>query len=146
MLTRIATEVEPSIQFVNHPPNYADDTHAISEAFHAIDDAIDFQCIVVFAETGYTAKLASEERSKAPIVAYTPDPKIYRQLSLNWGVRPVLLHQVEYDLSTVLPQVEADLMQRQFAVPGDKVLIMGGIPFGKVGSTNFLQIHTIAQH
>lgn len=146
MLARIAAEVEPSIQVVNYPPNRTDDTNAISEALHAIDDAIDLQCIVAFTETGYTAKLASAERPKAPIVAYTPDPKIYRQLSLNWGVRPILLKQVEYDLSTVLDRVEADLMQRQFAAPGDKVLIMGGIPFGKAGSTNFLKIHTIAQH
>jgi pyruvate kinase len=56
------------------------------------------------------------------------------------------LKQVEYDLSTVLTQVEADLMQRQFAAPGDKVSIVGGVPFGKVGSANFLKIHTIAQH
>lgn len=146
MLARIATEVEPSIQVVNYPPSHNDDTNAISEALHAIDDAVDLQCIVAFTETGYTAELASKERPKAPIVAYTPDPKIYRQLSLNWGVRPILLQEVQYDLSAVLEQVEDDLMARQFAVPGDKVLIMGGIPFGKAGSTNFLKIHTIAQH
>ncbi|MGB8699785.1 MAG: pyruvate kinase [Thermosynechococcaceae cyanobacterium] len=146
MLARIASEVEPSIQVVNYPPNRNDDTNAISEALHAIDDAVDLQCIVAFTETGYTAKLASEERPKATIVAYTPDPKIYRQLSLNWGVRPILLQQVQYDLSAVLEQVEDDLMARHFAAPGDKVLIMGGIPFGKAGSTNFLKIHTIAQH
>lgn len=144
MLARIAAEVEPAIQFFNYPPNRTDDADAISEALHAIDDAIDLQCIVAFTETGYTAKLASEERPKAPIVAYTPDPKTYRQLSLNWGVRPVLLQESKKDLIDVLAQVETDLIQRHFAVPGDKVLVMGGIPFGKAGGTNFLKIHTLA--
>ena len=144
MLARIATEVEPSIQFINYPPNRTDDADAISEALHAIDDALDLQCIVAFTETGYTAKLASEERPKAPIVAYTPDPKIYHRLSLNWGVRPVLLQGFEGTLDEVTAQVEADLIRRNFAGAGDKVLIMGGIPFGKAGSTNFLKIHTIA--
>lgn len=145
MLARIATEVEPAIKFINYPPNHTDDTDAISEALHAIDDTLDLQCIVAFTETGYTAKLASEERPKAPIVAYTPNPQVYRRLSLNWGVRPVLLQGFNGDiLSDVLVQVEADLIARQFAAPGDKVLIMGGIPFGKAGSTNFLKIHTIA--
>ncbi|CAN1213314.1 Pyruvate kinase [Tumidithrix helvetica PCC 7403] len=144
MLARIATEVEPSIQFVNYPPNHTDDADAISEALNAIDDALDLQCIVAFTETGYTAKLASGERPKAAIVAYTPDPKVYRRLNLNWGVRPVLLQEVEEDLLDVLARVEADLIRRNFATNGDKVLVMGGIPFGKAGSTNFLKIHTIA--
>lgn len=144
MLAKIATEVEPSIQFVNYPPNRSDDAEAISEALHAIDETINLHCIVAFTETGYTAQLASEERPKVPIVAYTPDVKTYRRLSLNWGVRPILLHQVQKDLNDVLTQLEVDLIQRNFAAPGDKVLIMGGIPFGKAGSTNFLKLHTIA--
>ncbi|MGA7932410.1 MAG: pyruvate kinase [Kovacikia sp.] len=145
MLARIATEVEPAIQVVNYPARRTDDADAISEALHAIDDTIELQCIVAFTETGYTAQLASEERPKAPIVAYTPDPKTYRRLSLNWGVRPILLQQVQEDLTDVLTQVEADLIKRNFVAAGDKVLVMGGIPFGKAGSTNFLKIHTVAQ-
>jgi pyruvate kinase len=144
MLARIAAEVEPSIEFVNYPANRTDDADAISEALHAIDDTINLQCIVAFTETGYTAKLASEERPKAPIVAYTPDPKVYRRLCLNWGVRPILLQGFEGTLTDVLTQVEADLIRRNFVAPGDKVLIMGGIPFGTAGSTNFLKIHTVA--
>jgi pyruvate kinase len=145
MLARIAAEVEPAIQFVNYPPNRTDDADAISEALHAIDDTIDLQCIVAFTETGYTAKLASEERPKAAIVAYTREPKVYRRLNLNWGVRPVLLQGFDgKTLSDVLAQVESDLVRRKFAAPGDKVLVMGGLPFGQAGSTNFLKIHTIA--
>jgi len=144
MLARIATEVEPSIQFVNYPPNRTGDADSISEALHAIDDTMDLQCIVAFTETGYTAYLASEERPKAPIVAYTPDPKVYRRLSLYWGVRPILFPGFEGTLTEVLTQVEADLIARNFVAPGDKVLVLGGIPFGQAGSTNFLKIHTIS--
>jgi pyruvate kinase len=143
MLARIATEVEPAIQFVNYPPNLIDDADAISEALHAIDDTLALQCIVALTETGYTAKLASAERPKAPIVAYTPHRKIYRRLSLNWGVRPVLMKFAQTTLEELLAQMEADLSRRNFAALGDKVLIMGGIPFGVAGSTNFIKIHTI---
>jgi pyruvate kinase len=145
MLARIATEVEPSIHFVNYPPNRNDDTDAISEALHAIDDILDLQCIVAFTETGYTAKLVSEERPNAPIVAYTPDPKVYRQLCLNWGIRPILLQEFGKTLTEVLAILDADLLRRQYAAPGDKVLVIGGVPFGKTGTTNFLQIHRIGQ-
>jgi pyruvate kinase len=145
MLARIATTVEPSIQFVNYPPNRAGDADAISEALHAINETIDLQCIVTLTETGYTAKMASEERLKAPIVAYTPDPKTYRRLSLNWGVRPILSHFPQTTLEEVLPHIEADLIQRDFVAKGDKVLIIGGVPMGESGGTNFLKIHTITQ-
>jgi pyruvate kinase len=143
MLARIAVEVEPAIQFVNYPPNRIDDADAISEALHAIDDTLDLQCIVAFTETGYTAKLASQERPKAVIVAYTPYPKVYHQLSLNWGVRPVLMQLAPQSMEDLLSHVEADLIQRHFAAPGDKILVIAGIPFGMPGSTNLLKIHTI---
>ncbi len=144
MLARIATEVEPAVQFVNYPPHRLDDAAAISEALHAIDNTINLQCIVALTETGYTANLASEERPKATIVAYTPHSQIYRRLSLNWGVRPVLMQFPHGTLQELLPQIEADLIQRKFAAPGDKILVMGGLPMGKAGGTNFLKIHTIA--
>jgi len=142
MLARIATEVEPTSQFVNYPPTRADDAEAISEALHAIDNILNLHCIVAFTETGHAARLVSKERPKVPIVAYTNDPKVYRNLSLYWGVRPIL--GFEGTLNDLLNKVEIDLIQRNFASPGDKVLIIGGIPFGVTGSTNFLKIHTIA--
>ena len=144
MLARIAIEVEPAIQFFNYPPSRSDDGEAISEALHAIEDVIDLQCIVTFTATGYAAELVSEERPKVPIVAYTTDPKVYRRLSLNWGVRPVLMRQTQHDLIDVLHWMEADLLHRNFVAPGDKVVVMGGIPLSGTDSPNFLKIHTIA--
>jgi pyruvate kinase len=78
-------------------------------------------------------------------VAYTPDPKVYRQLCLNWGVRPILLQEFGETLTDVLAILDADLLRRNYVVPGDKVLVIGGVPFGKTGTTNFLQIHQIGQ-
>jgi pyruvate kinase len=144
MLARIAAEVEPSIQFVNYPPKNHEDADAIGEALHAIDDTLALQCIVAFTETGYTAKLVSGERPKAPIVAYTPDPKVYRRLSLNWGIRPVLMQFPQATLEDLLPQIEADLIQRNFAAIGDRILVMGGMPMGKSGGTNVLKIHRLS--
>jgi pyruvate kinase len=145
MLARIATEIEPAVEFVNYPPDGSDKATALSEALHGIDDTIDLQCIVALTETGYTAELASDERPRAPIVAYTPNLAVYRRLSLNWGVRPILKQFTADTLEAILPQIEADLRQRNFAAPGDLILIMGGVPMGKSGGTNFLKIHTIEE-
>ncbi len=143
MLARIATEVEAEIQFVNYPPDSRDDNHAISEALNVIDHTLDLHCIVAFTATGYTAKLAAAERPSVPIVAYTPNPQTYRWLSLVWGVRPVLLPPDLHSLEAHLSYMETDLSQRQFAAPGDKVLVLGGVPMGHVGGTNFIKLHTL---
>ncbi len=143
MLARIAREVESSVQFTNYPPNNNDDTAGISQALHSIDDTLELKCIVTFTETGYTAQLASAERPRAPIVAYTPYAGIARRLCLNWGVRPISMKFLKDSLEELLPQIDADLIGRGFVSPGDKVLVMGGLPMGKAGSTNFLKLHTI---
>lgn len=143
MLARIATDVEPEIQFVNYPPSEIDETHAMSEALNVIDKTLDLQCIVALTETGYTAKLAAAERPKAAVVALTLNPEVYHHLNLAWGVRPILLERQGDSLEEILQEMEACLLQRNFASPGDKVLVMGGIPAHKTRGTNFLKIHTI---
>ena len=146
MLARIATDVEPEIDYPNFPPQKIDVPDALSEALNAIDHVLDLQCIVGFTETGYTARLAAAERTKATVVALTANPKIYRQLNVVWGVRPVLLEQLDGSLETLFDQIETCLLEKKFAAPGDRVLLLGGLPIKVSGSTNFLKIHTIGSN
>jgi len=144
MLAKIATDVEPEIQFVNYPPSEIDETHAISEALNVIDKTLELQCIVALTASGYTAKLAAAERPRVPVVAFTPDRQVYLRLNLVWGVRPILLEQEGDSFEEILIRMEACLLERNFASPGDKVLVLGGIPAHKTRGTNFLTIHTIS--
>ena len=143
MLARIATDVEKDIQFVNNPPATNDETHALSEALNAIDQVLNLQCIAAFTATGYTAIIAAGERPKAPVVAFTPDPKVYHRLNLIWGVRPILLDCQVESFEEMIKQAQNLLMQRGLATPGDTILIMGGIPTQTPRGTNFLKIHRI---
>jgi pyruvate kinase len=143
MLVRIATDIEPETEFGNNPPAKTDETHALSEALNAIDKVLKLRCIVTFTSTGYTARLAAGERPKVPIVALTPNPKVYQQLNLIWGIRPVLLEREVETFEEGVAQVQTILQQRGWVEPGDKVLILGGIPMQRPQGTNFLKIHTI---
>ncbi|MEO0488060.1 MAG: pyruvate kinase [Cyanobacteria bacterium J06659_2] len=145
MLARIATDVEPETEYANYPPSEIDDPHAISEALNAIDQVLDLQCIVTFTETGHTARLAAAERPNAPVVALTAHARVYHQLNLVWGVRPVLLEQFGGSMEALFQQMEACLLERKLAALGDKVLLLAGLPMRIAGSTNFLKIHTIGQ-
>jgi len=144
MLVKIATDVEKDLEFGNNPPAENDETHALSEALNAIDKILPLRCITTFTSTGYTALIASGERPKAPVVAFTPDIKVYHRLNLIWGVRPILIDRQASDFEALVQQAESLLVERGLAQPGDKILIMGGIPPQTPKGTNFLKIHTIA--
>ncbi|AFZ33991.1 pyruvate kinase [Stanieria cyanosphaera PCC 7437] len=143
MLARIATDVEPEINFVNNPPAGNDETHALSEALNAIDSILNLRCIVTFTSSGYTALLASGERPQSPVVAFTPNLEVYHRLNLIWGVKPILLDREVITFEELVTQAETLLLQRNLVVTGDHILIMGGIPTQIAGGTNFLKIHTI---
>jgi pyruvate kinase len=144
MMSRIAREVEKSVSFVNFPPDLNDETHAISEALNVIDDILDLQCIVAFTTSGYSAMLAAAERPKAMVVALTAREEVYHRLNLVWGVRPILVDQLEANFEDALVKAEKYLKERNFAATGDRILVMGGIPMAAAGGTNFLKLHRVS--
>jgi pyruvate kinase len=144
MLAKIAGDVEADITFDNHPPNLSDETHALSEALVAIDKILDLRYVVTFTSSGYTALLVSKERPSVPVIALTPNEKVYHRLNLVWGVIPILLDRQVETFEEAIPQAEAILLERRLARSGDKVLIVGGIPMQISRGTNSLHIHTVA--
>ncbi|MEL0591983.1 MAG: pyruvate kinase [Planktothrix agardhii] len=144
MLSRIASDVEPEIEFKNYPPVMSDETHALSEALNTIDKILNLHCIVAYTSSGYTAILAAAERPKVPVIALTPNLKVYHRLNLVWGVKPILLeHQVD-SFEGLIDLAQTKLLEGPLAQIGDKILIIGGVPTKKAKGTNFLKIHTIA--
>lgn len=145
MLARIATDVEPETEYINYPPPAISDPHAISEALNAIDQVVDLRCIVTFTETGHSARLAAAERPSVPVVAVTANYRVYHRLNLAWGVAPLLVDHLADTIDGMFQQIEQCLVERHLAEQGDKVLVMGGIPMHRAGSTNFLKLHTIGE-
>ncbi|NEO25415.1 MAG: pyruvate kinase [Kamptonema sp. SIO4C4] len=143
MLARIATEVEPGIEFTNLPPETQSETHALSEALNTIDKIVDLRWIAAFTTTGYTVSLAAAERPNAPILAFTSDLSVYYRLNLIWGVTPILLDDTIKELDPLIHAIEETLYQHQLAQQGDKILIMGSSPVQQARGTNFLKIHTM---
>lgn len=143
MLSKIAIDVEKELQFVNNPPATTEETRVLSEALNTIDKILDLRCICAFTTTGYSAIIASSERPKAPVVAFTPSLEVYHRLNLIWGVKPLLVQDHAEDIEKLIAQMEACLLERSLAAPGDKILIMGGSPIQRPKGTNFLKIHAI---
>lgn len=143
MLARIATDVENELHFDNIAPVKKDEVHALTEAINTIDNILDLQCIAAFTTTGYTATLAAEERLNAPIVAFTPDRKVYHRLNLVWGVKPLLMDYHGESLEPLMHEMETILLDRNLVSDGDEILILGGSPLQRARGTNFIKLHTI---
>lgn len=88
-------------------------------------------------------KVAAGERPRAPVVALTPDPKVYHRLNLVWGVKPILIDEEVDSFEALVTQAETQLCQRQLAQAGDRILILGGIPTRIPQGTNFIKLHVI---
>jgi pyruvate kinase len=145
MMVRIAESVEQEVEFTNFPAADTNETHALSEALNAICGVLDLRCIVAFTSSGYSAQLAAAERSKVPVVAMTPNKPVYQRLNLVWGVLPVWIDKEVDTFEAVIHQAERCVLDLGVGQPGDRIVVMGGIPMGIAGGTNFLKIHRLQE-
>jgi pyruvate kinase len=143
MMHRIACEVEPFAQFPSHPPASTDATAALSNGIAAIDRSIDLRWIVAFTSGGYSARLVSSRRPKAPVFALTPSEQVYHALNLLWGVRPIVVPERAGTLEEVVRITETVLKARSLAAAGDRILIVAGLPMGVSGKTNVVKLHQL---
>jgi pyruvate kinase len=86
--------------------------------------------------------LVSKRRPKAPIIAFTPDERVQRRLSLLWGVIPKFLPFTE-STDKLLAMMDERLLEEGLVDKGDLVVIIAGIPTPAKGQANFLKIHRV---
>lgn len=115
---------------------------AIAVAVCAAAELMGAPLIVCFTSSGFTARTVASYRPEVPIMAMTPEPETYRQLSLVWGVVPVLVDRApSYD--AMIPLARERLLQLELAHAGDRVVVTAGVPFDMAGTTNLLKIETV---
>jgi len=94
--------------------------------------------IVVFTRSGRSARLLSDERPKAPIVAFTTGEDTYNRLALYWGVRPRIVGEME-STEAVLALGERRLLEDRLAKTGETVIFVLGTNTAP-GATNSVKI------
>jgi pyruvate kinase len=101
--------------------------------------------IAAFTLSGLTARLLSRFRPTAPVLAFSPDEHVRRQLALLWGVIPRIMEPVTRT-EMLVKRGEAELLAGGFARPGDRVVLVFGAPIAAVaGQTNSIRLHQIAK-
>jgi pyruvate kinase len=147
-MARIIDEIEKSAYYrvnIEVPEiEMAVTTNAIAHAAVDAARAMKIKTIVVVSESGGAARLVSEYRPDATIVCLTTNEVTFRRLALFWGVTPVLVGP-SASTEELVDRVEATLIERNLALPGENVLITMAVPVGSGMQTNVLKIHQI-QH
>jgi len=110
-------------------------------AYHSAVD-ISAKLIVVFSESGYTAKEMSKLRPQIPIIALTTHKETLSRLPLIWGTLPLHLHK-KIQVENNMAELENFLKSHKLVNKGDKIVIIAGFSMN-VGGTNLLRLHEVS--
>ena len=145
-MAEIAEYTEEHMNYVTRFRNtpYVGQTNLdkLSHAVCSMALDVDAKAIVVCSISGKTAMLVSRFRTPVNIVGMTTDPKIWRRLSMSWGVTPVLAEEFpNMDVMFYFAmKATADALDLN---PGDNVILTGGPVNRGGGNTNTIKIETV---
>lgn len=114
----------------------------ISHAVCSMALDVDAKAIVVCSVSGKTAMLVSRFRTPVNIVGMTTDHKIWRRLSMSWGVTPVLSEQFP-NMDVMFYFAKKSTQEALGLESGDNIIMTGGPINGQHGNTNTIKIETI---
>jgi pyruvate kinase len=145
MMARIAVRAEQALPVASlrlpRPEAYGF-PEAVAEAACQAARLLHAKAIVAFTQSGFTARLISQDRPDVPIVALTPFSEVQRRLGLFWGVSSRLVRKVE-TTDEMIEEVEATLLGDGTVRNHDVLVIMSGAPMWVTGTTNLLKFHRV---
>jgi pyruvate kinase len=112
---------------------------AITAAARQIGETLNVAAIVCLTQSGSTGLRASRERPFTPVVALTASPVMARRLALVWGLHCVVTEDA-HDVNDMVDRACRIAYGEGWARSGQRIIVVGGVPFGTPGSTNMLRI------
>ncbi len=146
MMKQIALRIEESLEYKEiflqkgmHRKN--SQTDAIAHATVQLGYELNAKAIITPTKSGYTTRVVSKYKPKAPIIAFTQTSQVARHLNLRWGVYPIpgtpwldILQMIDYS--------SAASLEKGFVEKGDLVILTAGMKYGE-GGTSSIRLHTI---
>ena len=114
---------------------------AVSGAAVLIAKQIKAPAIISLSRSGLTARMISKHRPECPILGVTPSQQTWRELALWWGVQPVRLSEMS-DINVAAREAVNVCVAQKLLPEGELVVITAGVPVGRPGSTNVVEVLT----
>ena len=98
--------------------------------------------IVTVTESGTTARLLSKYRPEQPIIACVMKEQVQRQLSLSWGITPLMM-SLAHSTDELIEMSTSLAKENGFLHNGELAVVTAGVPVGVSGTTNMIKIHMV---
>ncbi len=115
---------------------------AISHATCSMAIDVNAKAIVVCSVSGKTAMMVSRFRCPVDIIGLTTDPKVFRKLSMSWGVTPVMSDEFN-NMDVMFYHAQAAAKKTFDLKKGDHIVLTGGPINGQTGNTNTIKVERI---
>lgn len=112
---------------------------AMTVASRQVAEMIPVKAIITFTETGNSTLSKTRERPKATIVGLTPNRSVARMMGLFWGTHPVVIEPI-HSFTEMVSTACLRALDQKVVVPGDRVILLAGVPFGERSGTNIMRI------
>ncbi|HEX9427213.1 MAG TPA: pyruvate kinase, partial [Candidatus Polarisedimenticolia bacterium] len=124
-------------------PGAEREVHAVAHA--ACDAARQWgaQAIIVYTQTGMTARILSKLKPACGIIAIAPSEAVRRQMALYWGVRPLAM-TLHRSTDRMLTDGDRAIMARRLLSRGQRVVVVSGTS-PRAGATNLMKIHRLGE-
>lgn len=134
MMARIAKTVEESSDYCKHIKNFFPEfetTKRIGQIMarmaYMTADQVKANIILVPTMSGNTARMISIFRPEQPILAVTTEPRVQRQLLLNWGIVP-LITKIADDSEEMVHNAVKLALDKGAVHLSDRIVLCAGIP------------------
>jgi pyruvate kinase len=117
---------------------------AVARGVRQIVADLKVKLVVIWSQTGATARIFSKSRFPVPLIALSSDHRALRRMALHFGVIP---HEMAppQAMQDLVDGVDGLVRERKFAGAGDRIVIVTGAALGTPGTLNGIIIHTIGE-
>jgi pyruvate kinase len=149
-MNRIAVEVETdptyrAIANAQRTEPEATGADAIAAAAREIAETLDLNAVVCWTSSGATALRVARERPRPPIMSISPNVSAGRKLALVWGVHSVVAEDAR-DQDDMVDRACRIASKEGLARPGERVIVVAGVPLGTPGATNMVRIAFVSSN
>ena len=143
-MSRIAMEAERNMDYARTlelRELYTTDDLSSAIAYAACTTAVEINAAAIITVTisGSTCKKVASLKPPMPILGGSMHADVCRKMSLMWGVQSMHVDKKETEEELFAEAVRVS-KEYGYIKAGDRVVIVAGVPLGKVGSTNMIRV------
>jgi len=121
---------------------YYDDAIAMTGAARELAHDLNVAAVVVFTQSGRTARFMSKAMPRVPIIGFTPNECTFHRMSFYWGVHPHKIPMVS-SIEEMLNFVDSAMIAASPIKDGQQVVVISGFPVGSNRLPNLALLHTL---